>query len=268
MVLYFFGAGDEARTRYLHLGKVALYRMSYTRGTSGIITDFRQMSIPKMKFYHLFYKLFFAHFLTITPIASECARSNIHADLFLLGILFLQECASRGNVSAAVSACVCDSAFLQDQHLLERGFLLQAHNRDANGISGRLGSQERCRDHHCATVSRIERDLGIRIHSHSTNQGALVGEGTGKASAVCFGLIGVQRHFSGLSVFKKEQYKALIIARQNHLQDLFLRVHTKLLRQIITKQGRLAIIKIRQAALVALELICKDQDLCLIIGLF
>ena len=29
----FYGAGDEARTRYLHLGEVALYRMSYTRGT-------------------------------------------------------------------------------------------------------------------------------------------------------------------------------------------------------------------------------------------
>ncbi len=27
------GAGDEARTRYLDLGKVALYQMSYTRGT-------------------------------------------------------------------------------------------------------------------------------------------------------------------------------------------------------------------------------------------
>lgn len=26
-----FGAADEARTRYLHLGKVALYQMSYTR---------------------------------------------------------------------------------------------------------------------------------------------------------------------------------------------------------------------------------------------
>ena len=26
-----YGAADEARTRYLHLGKVALYRMSYTR---------------------------------------------------------------------------------------------------------------------------------------------------------------------------------------------------------------------------------------------
>ena len=26
------GAGDEARTRYLHLGKVALYQMSYARG--------------------------------------------------------------------------------------------------------------------------------------------------------------------------------------------------------------------------------------------
>ncbi len=26
------GAGNEARTRYLHLGKVALYQMSYARG--------------------------------------------------------------------------------------------------------------------------------------------------------------------------------------------------------------------------------------------
>ena len=31
------GAGDEARTRYLDLGKVALYQMSYTRGTVVII---------------------------------------------------------------------------------------------------------------------------------------------------------------------------------------------------------------------------------------
>ena len=37
---FFYGAGDEARTRYLHLGKVALYRMSYTRGTSDIIALF------------------------------------------------------------------------------------------------------------------------------------------------------------------------------------------------------------------------------------
>ena len=27
----YFGAGNETRTRYLHLGKVALYRMSYAR---------------------------------------------------------------------------------------------------------------------------------------------------------------------------------------------------------------------------------------------
>ena len=31
MSVLFYGAGDEARTRYLHLGKVALYRMSYAR---------------------------------------------------------------------------------------------------------------------------------------------------------------------------------------------------------------------------------------------
>ena len=32
-----YGADDEARTRYLHLGKVALYQMSYIRifGASG-----------------------------------------------------------------------------------------------------------------------------------------------------------------------------------------------------------------------------------------
>ena len=32
-----YGAADEARTRYLHLGKVALYQMSYIRiyGASG-----------------------------------------------------------------------------------------------------------------------------------------------------------------------------------------------------------------------------------------
>ena len=35
--LFFFGADDGARTRYLHLGKVALYQMSYIRifGASG-----------------------------------------------------------------------------------------------------------------------------------------------------------------------------------------------------------------------------------------
>ena len=29
--LFFYGADDEARTRYLNLGKVALYRVSYIR---------------------------------------------------------------------------------------------------------------------------------------------------------------------------------------------------------------------------------------------
>ena len=33
----YYGAGDEARTRYLHLGKVALYRMSYTRNGHDVL---------------------------------------------------------------------------------------------------------------------------------------------------------------------------------------------------------------------------------------
>ena len=39
----FFGAGNETRTRYLHLGKVALYRMSYarTRNTNYFTTQIK-----------------------------------------------------------------------------------------------------------------------------------------------------------------------------------------------------------------------------------
>ena len=32
-----FGAADEARTRYLHLGKVALYQMSYGRMAESLV---------------------------------------------------------------------------------------------------------------------------------------------------------------------------------------------------------------------------------------
>ena len=37
-----YGAGDEARTRYLHLGKVALYQMSYTRGNRNNYSGFHR----------------------------------------------------------------------------------------------------------------------------------------------------------------------------------------------------------------------------------
>ena len=36
-LLLFYGAGDEARTRYLHLAKVALYRMSYARNEHNVL---------------------------------------------------------------------------------------------------------------------------------------------------------------------------------------------------------------------------------------
>ena len=38
MGIFVTGASDEARTRYLHLGKVALYQMSYTRSDKWYIT--------------------------------------------------------------------------------------------------------------------------------------------------------------------------------------------------------------------------------------
>ena len=51
---YFFGADDGARTRYLHLGKVALYQMSYIRiyGASG-----RNRTIDTGIFSPLLYRL-------------------------------------------------------------------------------------------------------------------------------------------------------------------------------------------------------------------
>ena len=47
------GAGNEARTRYLHLGKVALYQMSYARETNCIITALpRFVNPPSANFLH------------------------------------------------------------------------------------------------------------------------------------------------------------------------------------------------------------------------
>ena len=50
--LAFIGAGDGARTRYLHLGKVALYQMSYARTTVIIIAGKLKMSIGFLKIIH------------------------------------------------------------------------------------------------------------------------------------------------------------------------------------------------------------------------
>ena len=44
------GASDEARTRYLHLGKVALYQMSYTRNNKGYYSaEFENVNSQKEK---------------------------------------------------------------------------------------------------------------------------------------------------------------------------------------------------------------------------
>ena len=60
----FYGAGDEARTRYLHLGKVALYQMSYTRMSCGTLTIIAEDSRMSRHIYQ-FKKIF----LDVMPIA-------------------------------------------------------------------------------------------------------------------------------------------------------------------------------------------------------
>ena len=45
-MVFLFGAGDEARTRYLDLGKVALYQMSYARKRKTDYTAQRSICQP------------------------------------------------------------------------------------------------------------------------------------------------------------------------------------------------------------------------------
>ena len=46
-MVFLFGAGDEARTRYLDLGKVALYQMSYARKSKIDYTSHRSVCQPR-----------------------------------------------------------------------------------------------------------------------------------------------------------------------------------------------------------------------------
>ena len=67
-----FEAGDETRTRYLHLGKVALYRMSYTRITQLIILPRLEMSRPILHVLSLFFLFFSIH---INPLLRQRAAA-------------------------------------------------------------------------------------------------------------------------------------------------------------------------------------------------
>ena len=46
-MVFLFGAGDEARTRYLDLGMVALYQMSYARKRKIDYTSHRSVCQPR-----------------------------------------------------------------------------------------------------------------------------------------------------------------------------------------------------------------------------
>ena len=49
-----FGADDEARTRYLHLGKVALYRMSYIRNCKRDYSKETRLCQEKIEVFRIF----------------------------------------------------------------------------------------------------------------------------------------------------------------------------------------------------------------------
>ena len=49
-----YGAADEARTRYLHLGKVALYRMSYIRNCKRDYSKETRLCQEKIEVFRIF----------------------------------------------------------------------------------------------------------------------------------------------------------------------------------------------------------------------
>ena len=77
---YHFGAGDGARTRYLHLGKVALYQMSYARIMRNLLTTHgasgRNRTNDTWIFSPLLYQLSYRGISDIIDIRREMATQN------------------------------------------------------------------------------------------------------------------------------------------------------------------------------------------------
>ena len=80
--LFFYGAGDEARTRYLHLGKVALYRMSYTRSCRNYYTD---LSCVCQAVFSLFSKIYVAS--SVVPSVDSLVGSVVSSVASVLGAM-------------------------------------------------------------------------------------------------------------------------------------------------------------------------------------
>ena len=91
---FLFGAGNEARTRYLHLGKVALYQMSYARGTRCILTDESHL----VKHFHQFSSLSFS----MAPAASS---SRVSSGWFSSSPASSSGCAAAKAASSSSVGC-------------------------------------------------------------------------------------------------------------------------------------------------------------------
>ena len=132
--LFLFGAGDEARTRYLHLGKVALYRMSYTRRNKWYYNSFS-------KNVNTFFP-FFPEKLAgqiARPIRLQRNLLNFKLNLLVLRIFLFDDGTGRGQGSGAVAAHIDDSALLCQHGLGQNGLLFQAHHRHTLGVFGGFG---------------------------------------------------------------------------------------------------------------------------------
>ena len=156
---------------------------------------------------------------------------------------------------------------LQGQDGVHHRFPLQAHHRHALGVAGCFGQQLRRGENERSAIAGIHRHLLIGLQGIHRHQRTLVAIGTGELFPVGLRLIGIQRHLGNLAVFKEEQHKAAVVLGQHHADDALPLLHAQFLGQVIPQLGCLAVLKFAQAALVALELVGKHQQVCPVGGL-
>ena len=116
-------------------------------------------------------------------------------------------------------------------------------------------------EHQAAAVAGLHGDVGLLPqHQHGAHR-ALVRIGAHQLAPVGLGLVGGKLDPGGLAVFKEEQQLPLVIQRVEHGQHALPLVHLQLGGQVHAQRRGLAVLKVRDPALVHLLPVRQDQQL-------
>ena len=174
-------------------------------------------------------------------------------------VLFFQQRPGGGDGLGAVAAFVDNAALGQQHRVPQRCLLFQRHHRHALRVSRGLGQELRRGEDRRPAVGGVHRHLLVRIQRHHSNKRTSVAVGAGELLPVGFGLIGGQGNLRRLAVFKEEQNKALVVPAEHQRHQILSRLEAQLLGQVIAQLGRLAVVEVGKAGLVALIPVGEHQ---------